>query len=260
MNSSHLVLSAPALLAIVATLVVSDSTLGAPIEVARYIFTNGSPASTDADPNTTAGDWVAANLGTSPNPPGADVSNSGFSTGASPSFNGAAFVRGVALPLATTTQSNITPGVDPSYHAFTLTVGGLLPGEALNLTNIAYDRRADTGTRGWVEVYSDLTGYTVADRLVQSFSFSTSFVNQSFGLTSFAPLSGLVNGDSVDFRLYFSSTNTTNLANVQRVDNLVLLGEIVAAPVPEPGTGALVSLVGLVGMLVQRSIGGRIAA
>lgn len=236
-------------LAAVATL--QSGASGSIIELARYTFVNGSQVSVDTDSNTTAGSYVATDLGLT-----GTLLNSGISTGVSPAFDGAAYMRGLVMPLATTTQSNITPGPggNASFHEFTLAVDGLPSGQALNLTDIAYSRRADTGSRGWVEVYSDVTGFTVADRLVQSFSFSTTFVPQSFSLASFAPLSGLRNGDSVNFRLYFSSTNVTASNNVQRVDNLVLSGELVDSPVPEPAAHTLLLVLGAtaIGALLPR--------
>ncbi|MGL4514417.1 MAG: hypothetical protein ACRCT8_15115 [Lacipirellulaceae bacterium] len=249
-SALRLFLAAAASLVAIACSVTPNVAMG--VIVARYDFATDPAVSTDTDLSSTAGPWVPANLGTTPNPtpPNTPFVNSGISA------SGQAFVRGTGtgIPLATTTASNINPASTVSFHSFKLTVDGILPGQTLSLTKISFDRRADSGQRGWTELYSDATGFTTANRLGQHFTFSTSTVSTFHNLPVSGPLANLAPGSEVEFRFYFSTTATTNVNNVQRIDNVVLEGNVVGTPsaVPEPSAFAFFSLMGFSSCLLRR--------
>ena len=202
--------------------------------LAEYFFTAKSPAPSNVSANLSVSDY--ATLG---------GTGSGFSsTGTQYAY----------MQAAVTGTTN-----DPSgdfYHEFSVTVQNLAVGQTLNLTSLqfAYSKSlAETGGAIYVVgVYSDLTGYVSkeVDRLA-NFTATTTDTTVATDLTNTnsvagSAFTGLTNGQTVEFRLYFGDNRSTTTS--QRIDNLAIIGAVV----PEPSAAALIGLAGSILLLVRR--------
>lgn len=220
------------------------------VELARYEFLDGASASTDVHTGSAASSYDARTSLI-----GNGLNDSGISAG------GNAFIRTSATPQGTTSPLNpgITPATDLSYHSFTLSFSGLPLGHTIDLTSLTYDHRVDNSPasfRGFVGVYSSLTGFaTAGNALGNTNYFNNTNLPAPFtiDLTPFGGLSGLTGGDSVEIRLYFADNRGPTLSqSLQRLDNVVLNGELNITAIPEPAAMAFFSLVGLTCYFLRR--------
>jgi hypothetical protein len=212
------------------------------VVIASYPFAGASTASTDTEPNSTAGTFTLgpASVGSSP-AWGFTATNPGGSFGS-------AFARSHTVP--NTEAAAVTNG---SYFSFTVTPSG---GYELDLTSLTFSTAY--GTDG-----TTLTGSTTATFFVRTSldgfaaNVGSSFVQNSENAAS--PLT--FNSRSVDLtgplfqniaaiaevRIYvFDGSTSQN--RVPRVTNVVLNGEVPL--IPEPSALAALSMLG--GLLLRR--------
>ncbi|WP_043584464.1 hypothetical protein [Geminisphaera colitermitum] len=122
-----------------------------------------------------------------------------------------------------------------TYFTFTITVD---PGKTLSLDSFSIDAYANANGNRAFYVFSDKTGFTAADVLLaksQTTGLSTTQSTFSIPLTSVTALQNLTAGQSVEFRIYVQTDNTTRTIVF---DNVKLTGTVAPAAVPEPATTA----------------------
>jgi len=214
--------------------------------IASYEFTDLSAASSDADPNSSAGAFDVTPVGGGFSGLGDDVFvqtslTSGFSTTGAVANN--------------------------DYVGFTVDLGS----STYDLTSLSFDYHIQNTFNGGgfgVRVMNNVTGFTdfstvmdsdnaVADVETRTYGFGTTTegddtatVNVNLDLTD--PYASNIIGDDlqgvtgpVEFRFYLIDTSGA-LQRFHRIDNVVLQGGL--APVPEPSTLAL-GIIGLLGLL-----------
>jgi len=215
--------------------------------IASYEFSGGSAASSDADPNSTAGAF--------------DVSQ----IGAISSYSNMVFVDSSVTP-----DNTIAAVTGNDYVGFTVDLGS----NTYNLTSLSFDYHitdayedSDYGVR----VMNSITGFTddstvmdsddaVSDGVSRTYTFpapggtgdiDTETVNVNIDLTD--PYTSAIFGDDlqgvtgeVEFRLYLVDGSGANF-RYHRIDNVVLQGNVV----PEPSTLAIWTL-GLLGLIGWR--------
>ncbi len=192
-------------------------------ELARYEFTGGSAASTDVDPDSTAGAMtVGAGLG------------GGFSGGSACTF----------APRGNTTTAEATAVSGNDYFEFTVTPGG---GKTLYLTSLQIKQYATTteaGSDRWtsylfvrsnVDSYASNAGGTTSTRGSLYYS-GTPPLPASTDVTidlSDAAFQGLTG--AITFRIYlYHAVTTAGTADYHRLDDVVLNGTY--TPASTPGT------------------------
>jgi len=218
-----------------------------PIVIASYEFSGGSAASSDADPNSSAG---AFNV--SPAPGG--ISGANHNVYVATDQTGPAF-------------STTTAVANDDYVGFTVDFGAV----TYNLDSLSFDYHISNAFAGQgfgVRVMNSVTGFTdfstamdsddaVADGVGRTYSFGptpsgdTATVNVNLDLTD--PYASNIIGDDlqgvtgpVEFRFYLIDSSTSNQRH-HRIDNVVLQGYVI----PEPSTLAIWSL-GLLGFIGWR--------
>ena len=219
--------------------------------VASFDFAGGSTASTDTSTFSIASAYDPSGGGNLDGA-GSNVSSSTFQ----------AFIR------SSLTSNSTDPTSSDAYHSFNIEVTGLGAGQTLDLTSFEFDyfNSGFTSDQIFAGVYSNLVGFTgVDDRLSTNTSINANNdggnpVAWSIGLTpataAGAPnftgteFVGLSNGDIAEFRIYFGD-QVNQSGDIQRIDNLVLNGNVVTVAIPEPTSIALFGL-GSVAMLVRR--------
>ncbi len=200
----------------------SAPVVGEPI--AAFDFTDGSSASTDTS-NLSAVSHYDTSI---PNVLSGD--DSGVS-----SINDNAFLR------AENTPDVLDPGPSNlSYHQFEMTIQNLGVGQSLDLTTIEFDYGPTTngaadGSEFSVGLFSDRSGYLsdtnvlVAGTLQSEQNDLGTFVSHDLRFlgngTETAVFRQLVNGETVQFRLYFAD-NTDSNSRIHRVDNLRVHGVV----------------------------------
>ena len=205
----------------------------------QYDFTNDGGA---ANPSQTSGSAT-----------GSDVTFGGFiGTGGSGGISGTTdvlFARTNATGDTTGDGDSLADAIaNENYATFTLTnsTGGDVDLDTLTFNNWFTNPFNTLDAR--VYVLSDVDGFTDGDEL----GFSQFLGNgpdvptdpvdqvlQSFDITS---LGTLVNGASIEFRLYITDNSTSN-SRIHRID------DVTVNAVPEPGS---LALFGLGGLMVAR--------
>jgi hypothetical protein len=189
--------------------------------LAEYTFDGNSATATNVDSVINMGDWIA-NAG--------DISSENAN-------------------IATTlTPTDINPATDSSYHTFSFTVQNLKQGEFLSVTSVSGDffgTGLHPGNHN-IQLYSDQVGYdNTSQRLdgatieIDDGTSSATSANFDISTSTTSALSNLGNGETVEFRFYFSDS-ADHSGRISRLDNIQLNGVINAA-VPEPASCALVT-------------------
>lgn len=215
------------------------------VVLASYDFTSG-PEDTSGSLLVTADDY-------DPRSAAVGGDDSATSTG-----TGTAFMR------AENTPDTTNPDGHNFYHSFTLTVDGLGAGQTLDLTSLTYDYFITSPSNGsaslnyFTGIYSPTTGIADLSGKLGGYSFigltqtaDSDVVNDVVDLTSAngvagSAFTGLGNGSSVEFRIYFGDTSSSN-GRIHRIDNLEVNGTVV----PEPGA-TLLGAFGLTLLLRRR--------
>lgn len=199
----------------------------------QYNFTGATGVSSDTNLETVASSYDPRTAANGDDGEGHD--NSGLSG------SGNAYMR------PTLTPATSDPTTSNTYHEFSLSVVGLLPGQVLNLTSMSYIyvHPGASGT-GFTDIYTDATGLSgTGDALGGSTATAlTPTIDLTTANAAVDPgeLNGLQNGDVITFRIYFGD-GVDITSPVHRVDDIVVNGEIVA--IPEPASIVLMGLGGL---------------
>ena len=171
---------------------------------AIYNFDGGSAASSDADPTTSAGDWVIGAF------------TGGDSTPAISSGSGTAFVRSRSTGDLAADGDELSEALaNDAYFSFTLNTLG----NSTDLSQLAFDHISNSSSSFSVALMSDLTGFTAGNEIFSSTLTSPSTLNHIVDLSSIGALQGLTS--TAEFRFYFYDVLDNN-GSIQRVDNVIL--------------------------------------
>jgi hypothetical protein len=225
----------------------------ADVVLAQYGFTGASPASTDTDANSTAGNVTLHDATLGHNGESGSHADSGFS-GAGNNL----FVYSLAVG---TTEANAL--ADDDYFTFTISA---VAGKVLNLTSLAVDLGGQTDASQipgpgfdptlWVQESVDGTG-SPSDVL------GSATANVNYGGTNFPVVGHAIDLTAARFQNLTSITFTFSLsdnlrdtASINRIDNLVLkgtTGDPVVTEIPTPAAmRAGLALLGLAGLSRRR--------
>jgi len=233
-------------LLLAAVVALSATRASAALVIASYEFTGLSAASSDADPNSSAGAFDVSPIG------------GGFSA-----LNNDVFVQTV-LTSGFSTTGAVT---NDDYVGFTVDLGS----STYDLTSLSFDyhiQEAFAGGGFGVRVMNSVTGFTdfstvmdsddaVADGVTRTYSFGpttdgdTATVNVNLDLTD-GYASNIIGDDlqgvtgPVEFRFYLIDSSSAT-QRVHRIDNVVLQGNVI----PEPST-LLMWALGLLGFIGWR--------
>lgn len=215
-------MSRPPLFAVPLLCLIALSSHAEQLAVYDFNSTTNRSASTDANTQTTAGNFTIGPAGT----------NWAFS-----SAQNNVFARGNTTP--SDASGAISSG---SYFSFTITPGALGTGNVINLDSLTFSTLSNnggtvTGTNSATFfVRSSLDGFAsdIGPSFSQSFNDSTvaNPVSRSVVLTAFQGITS-----SFEFRIYIFD-DTGNVDRTPRVDNVILNGTIEPAAVPEPAAAA----------------------
>lgn len=229
----------PYLLALFAGLsVIVPATVRADV-LANYLFTGGAKTSGDGHVQTSAGDFGFGAAGT----------NWAFS-----SAQNNVFGRG-----NTSAASEALAVSSGSYFTFTLTLGSLGAGNALNLTSLTFDSIANAGVsvtgtaNASFFVRSSLDGFTanIGNTFSQVYVNNTTPIGPVSRTVDLSAYQGVV-VSSIEFRIYVFD-DTTEFNRTPRVDTVVLNGSVEPMMlIPEPAASGLVAAGSLLGFALSR--------
>ena len=219
--------------------------------LAQYNFTGTVDTTSVTQPNSTGSDLGIGVLGDEFSASAGDQGISSTTPSNTSPASAAGPHRFVRSNSTTTTAADAFTAND--YFKFTLTPNATF---LVNLTDLFFDY-AGTGTSGTPAV-ANIASFFVRSSAANNFTTDvgttvssgqltgTNFQRQTISLTgaNFQNLTGLI-----EFRIYvFNSINAGT--SVARLDNITLNGDI--APIPEPGSLALVGSLGVLALLRRR--------
>ncbi len=233
--------SSIAIIALVAFVVATSSTVAHAAMLVKYTFAESTGAINNPSAAQTAPNFTAANLTATSTSKGAGITTANYNlfigNGGQP--NTALSIRGTQLSSEALAISN------NRYFEFTLTPSASYTFTSLNTVVFDWARGGNDGTRG-IYVYASTDGFATSTKIGQQVNSSGTAWNigQTYNI-------GLTNVTTpVVFRFYARAEGSDN--RDLRFDNIVINGTV--ALIPEPASLALLGLGGLL-MLPRRRAG-----